>query len=1554
MAKKYACRLDCEKGTILGLGKEDFIFRVNLGDSVEFQIEGCSDFADPSTLLIIRENSGDEVEHSGYMKGGHWVCEVNFVVSGSMKLNLKIGDLISETDYIVVNPAITLGGRIVPLDSLCIQTVLSRSMGPINSWLEIFDDQFSLGYNFFHITPIQVLGGSQSLYCIKEPTNLSDSLFPGMNTSQKYAALGNIMEILDSKGIGCMIDIVLNHCAYNSEFVEEYPEATYNLVNCPYLKSAYQLDKALHEFTKAVIERKIHSLHNKNRIENEKDLSNIMHILKIEWLPQLKLHQYFQMDVNEVIRKFEENTEDEEIETKLIAELKSKGLEYFIKTYALIHEGEAPLSTEINTKLIWKACRILGHSKQNSIKEVRKALPVINSYLLSRFDKHFAEILTNIEGDIRYHKLERGKVEITADNPIVGRYFQELRNGHVVIHNGFIMSNNDVLRDFAGKEGWHYFRRNVVIWADNIKLRYGNCYDDAPALWEMMKEYVISMARCFKGIRLDNAHGTPLNVSMYVLKAAREVNPNLYVMAELFTSDSKLDAHFVKVLGINGLVREALNALDPKHFGALSYEYGNGETLSLGKLEESSMNSLSLFTDKNLERLKSGVTPAIYYDCTHDNPTPSQKRKAHDALPNAAIVAMSNCTIASTRGYDEFLPKQLSVITEKRTYLKYEPEICKNIVDLGGPIKLLITFSHDLSQKVGTIDVKGEWDGWTKFHQLIRTSENNFEVELSLPEELLGKELSFKFIIDKTNWVHDWKQPFKKFGSNINNVIRVTKTPQVRTGIFTTMRPARTILNHLHQLMSEEGYNEIYIHQCSNDVFMIIRQNPTTGSSYVMITRTSFWDDPNPVSQYGMKLPGIVEKMVFLGVLSFNNWGFIQDLHEINGLKGRLEVLTNLDHFGSISRDSIENIDVLNLQKIPQSFLCIFKTELHSQNSLEALNLIYEELKYDYKTIFSEASLESLNHLLWRCSSEELDVSGNKRNIYEVPQFKPFTYAGIGGLVIEFIKLINKNNLGHEICNNIRSGDWLIDYIHGRLSPYVPMSLINYIQNAVSHIKKFPRGIIPKHFFKFIITLFEAAQRYQIEELFQVIPVTKIDEYFYTAVSQFWGIVPSVKSSLYNASLSAGLPHFATGFMRCWGRDTFISLTGLLICTKRFSEAREAILAFASVIRHGLIPNLLDSGKNCRYNARDATWFFLNSIKNFVLMAPEGENILNEKVSIVFKSDIQEEHYRDHAEIFMTIADVIQKIMQEHATGIEFREWNAGSMIDAHMRDEGFNVKIRLDPKTGLIYGGNRWNCGTWMDKMGSSWKAKNAGIPATPRDGAAIEINALLYSTLNFLVNMRENSVFPYNGVILRDGSRFEYETWREILKINFDKLFFIPHNAERISGYYKDTIGCSIPSKDLQLRPNQCIALAVAPDLFDRDHAVLALETVRKELMPGLGTMQIGIMTLNSSDSSYRNFYENSNDSEDYNIAHGFSYHNGPEWVWPVGYFLQSVLIFTDNKKLVYKCLSQHLKTFENSPWMSLPELTNGYGKECPFSCMAQAWSIGPFIEVLQQINR
>lgn len=77
--------------------------------------------------------------------------------------------------------------------------------------------------------------------------------------------------------------------------------------------------------------------------------------------------------------------------------------------------------------------------------------------------------------------------------------------------------------------------------------------------------------------------------------------------------------------------------------------------------------------------------------------------------------------------------------------------------------------------------------------------------------------------------------------------------------------------------------------------------------------------------------------------------------------------------------------------------------------------------------------------------------------------------------------------------------------------------------------------------------------------------------------------------------VAAGLPHFAVEWARCWGRDVFISIRGLYIGTGRFAEAKEHILAFASVVKHGMIPNLLSSGAAPRYNSRDSIWFFLQA-----------------------------------------------------------------------------------------------------------------------------------------------------------------------------------------------------------------------------------------------------------------------------------------------------------------------------------------------------------------------
>jgi glycogen debranching enzyme len=76
------------------------------------------------------------------------------------------------------------------------------------------------------------------------------------------------------------------------------------------------------------------------------------------------------------------------------------------------------------------------------------------------------------------------------------------------------------------------------------------------------------------------------------------------------------------------------------------------------------------------------------------------------------------------------------------------------------------------------------------------------------------------------------------------------------------------------------------------------------------------------------------------------------------------------------------------------------------------------------------------------------------------------------------------------------------------------------------------------------------------------------------------------------------------------------------------------------------------------------------------------------------------------------------------------------------MKSEGFNVEITLNKETGFLHGGNQYNCGTWMDKMGSSDKTGNKGVPATPRDGAPIELVAMQFSVLKFMQEIADSGL--------------------------------------------------------------------------------------------------------------------------------------------------------------------------------------------------------------------
>ncbi|KAJ1878167.1 bifunctional 4-alpha-glucanotransferase/amylo-alpha-1,6-glucosidase, partial [Coemansia sp. S17] len=383
-------------------------------------------------------------------------------------------------------------------------------------------------------------------------------------------------------------------------------------------------------------------------------------------------------------------------------------------------------------------------------------------------------------------------------------------------------------------------------------------------------------------------------------------------------------------------------------------------------------------------------------------------------------------------------------------------------------------------------------------------------------------------------------------------------------------------------------------------------------------------------------------------------------------------------------------------------------------------------------------TLGALNAVLYRCDAEERDTIGE--GVYDVPNLGTLAYCGIQGWYSHLKHIIPNNDLGHPLCGHLRQGYWALDYVSGRLhkySEYYPeiAPLAAWFEERWALVKRVPNFLVPRYFALTMHTAYQAL----VQRALKLMPGKVVNSSRFThelalTSVQLLGHVNSaglrpISESKADCSMSAGLPHFTTHHMRCWGRDVFIALEGLLLSTGRFDEARDHIIAFGSTLKHGLIPNLLDTGRFPRYNARDATWFWLQAVQAYCAHAPEGLDFMSVSVPRRFPDGETFVEW-DSDEAFSrssTIAELVHEIMERHARGISFREWNAGPALDSQMRDEGFNVQIGVDfASNGFVSGGNQWNCGTWMDKMGSSDKAGIRGVPATPRDGADVEIVGL------------------------------------------------------------------------------------------------------------------------------------------------------------------------------------------------------------------------------------
>jgi glycogen debranching enzyme len=1408
----------------------------------------------------------------------------------------------TPTYYIDVSPALTVNDSKLPIDSLSIFSVISKCMGEYpRDWEKHLQGIKSREYNMVHFTPLMERGGSNSPYSIRDQLKFDPVCFP-RGEDDLVNLIGSMEKKHELLGL---TDVVWNHTSYDSKWLEAHPEAGYSVETAPWLESALELDDALLAYGRDLSKFGFPTI-----LRGLDDLSRVVEGVKAHVLRDLKLWEYYVVNVERDAAAIAEAWSLGNIAFPVggFGSTEIGGLEG-VKDWSLKRQarflGEKGLlgASELGPRFHRKVdpcvgaallTVIYGHydSKNKSLdrrallEKLKHVLDELNVAFYQEYDADVVTILQQIFDRVKYLRLDEHGPKlgtIDSESPFIESYFTRLPSNPetqkhkpaslALVNNGWIW-NADAMKDHAGPDSRAYLRREVVVWGDCVKLRYGKSPADNPFLWDFMTKYTKLMAKYFAGFRIDNCHSTPLVVAEHLLDKAREVRPNLVVFAELFTGSEEMDYVFVERLGLSALIREAMQAGNAKEMSRLVHLHGGRPIGSFEVDEVSSHQPVSNSTsdikgpnrrvdlnEENIHRIRRSPVHALFMDCTHDNEVPAQKRTAEDTLPNTALVNLCACATGSVFGYDEIYPKHIDIVKEKRLYSSpYSEEDEKEVARTSGP-------------------------------------------------------------------------------GGIGGI--------------------KKLLNQIHTLAGQEGYDETHIHH-EGQYITVHRVHPKSRKGFFVIAHMAFpgitENDARlaPVQLIGSKanLLGTWKLEVETGYSTID--GVVRDS---SFLKGLPSLVLDLPGIGLHIRDDMTVVSVPD--EFPRGSVALLETWIPGAEHSDGLDKF---VSTGAPKAFAHLSLVQMNFVLYRSDPEERDSSAGRDGVYNIPGFGPLVYAGLQGWWSVLRNIIRTNDLGHPLCNHLREGQWALDYIIGRLKRiskqdgYSSLDVpAQWLAERFDAIRKLPNFLLPRYFALVIQTAYQAAWRRCISLMNANVQNGQgfLQSLAMTGV-QLTGPVSS--ASLYPssviASLAAGLPHFATSWTRCWGRDIFIALRGLFLATGRYEVAKDHIMAFASVLKHGMIPNLLSNGRNPRYNSRDAVWFFLQSIQDYCNMVPSGIKLLQQKVVRRFlpydDTYFEAEDPRAYSEE-SSIEEIVQEVLQRHASGLSFREANAGPGLDSQMKPKGFQIDVKVNWSTGLIFGGNQFNCGTWMDKMGESEKAGSKGIPATPRDGAAIEITGLAYSTLAWVARLHGDGIYRHSGANTGDGNIISFADWASRIKMSFERCYYIPldpHEDPQYEvntavvnrrGIYKDLFKSGKEYEDYQLRPNFPIAMTVAPDLFTPAKALHALEVVDTVLRG-----PTGMATLDPSDLQYRPYYNNSEDSTDFATAKGRNYHQGPEWLWPTGFFLRALLKFdlkrrntpearTEAFQQITRRLKGCKKAIEESPWAGLVELTNKNGEPC-----------------------
>lgn len=357
-----------------------------------------------------------------------------------------------------------------------------------------------------------------------------------------------------------------------------------------------------------------------------------------------------------------------------------------------------------------------------------------------------------------------------------------------------------------------------------------------------------------------------------------------------------------------------------------------------------------------------------------------------------------------------------------------------------------------------------------------------------------------------------------------------------------------------------------------------------------------------------------------------------------------------------------------------------------------------------------------------------------------------------------------------------------------------------------------------------------------------------------------------------------------------WGRDTMIALRGLGIAVGRKKESQSILKTFFKNIDRGMLPNRFPDYDHdeVEYNTVDATlWLFVALYEYY----QKFQDITFIKQNFKYLTDIINHHFQ-------------------------------GTRYNIHLTEQGF------------LWAGEEGVQLTWMD-------AKVGDYVVTPREGCAVEIQALWYNALMIYQFFHKELALKISPISAQSAYVAKH------IKQYFSVYFYNSKN------YLNDVIvpneyvnDATNPNKfaDEAIRPNQIFVLSLPFNLLNKNEQKQVFSNVKKYLFTPLG-----LRSLNIDNPQFKPIYAGNQWDRD------TAYHQGTVWSWLLGdYWLAYLKLNNCSAKAKTTVLNEMnaLKHhfYQDNCINGISEIFDGENPKEGRGTVQQAWSVGALIMVFE----